>query len=67
MKVNLNKKVNLTKREGKHRRAGGTEAILNQIIVSQGKLWRWSEPWHGWLGAGINDDTRVARREQVHA
>ena len=65
MKVNLTKKVSLTKREGRHRRSTDHYEVRSQILVFQDKVWRWSEAWDAWLGARVDDDTRVARRRTM--
>lgn len=66
-KVNLTKrqpKIDYTKRigspvdyrKGTHRRLDGKDGVKAQVIVGyDGRLYRWSEGFHTWVGASLAD------------
>lgn len=65
MKVNLTKRT--AKQAAKHRRLDGQPEVMAQTVVGfDGRLYRYSEPYHAWVGHSIGDlypDSAPAQRQ----
>lgn len=69
MKINLTKPVSLSKRQPKHdsvtelcheprhrRYDDGLEHIFGQVVIGHdGRLYRFSEPYHTWVGVSLSE------------